>query len=1248
MKRLKRRLLSALLSVSLIVSSYGSPVYAQPDTDSEAETEEYGPEQQSEETTVSETAQNNVPDANDDDKESIVSDNDAEDAISEEAGNAADWYTIGYLNSLGHGILNHYPFEEDFNLELQIYMNPTTMPINGESMFMYYTSGEAHYELTAIKIIEDPSKYSFRLKICPPSSGTNGINNGSSVYAYILDSIDDATLSNFVYKNGKYYACEASEHSNLGPFDFSYFKPYIQHIIIEDSFCSDPSKKCRIDRVTTAIFANMTGLKSFSAPYVSAYANGFFSGCSNLETVTLGVNPYNPIPESCYQGCTKLSSVKYQGYELKEAAIRFEKNSFYGCPTYISGAFDCRGKTIGEGAFANCGITSLTVDNVPAWAFSTRFAGNSANMTITYTTATSIPCPDIPVAAIVADAAATALTGFAGNGYITTINAAKVTSIGAGQFKGCTRLTTMNFTDNLASIPDNAFNGCTSLSAISIKAATSVGISAFAGCTNLTNVTIADKLATIGESAFNGCAKLKSFPLDTVTTIGNSAFVGCATLDTAYLEKATTIGTEAFKGCTGLTTVNVLAATAIGVGVFSGCTKLSSVNVDNVTSFDNDCFNGCPIATLDLSKAKTIGERAFNGCTSLTSLLLRDVIYVSADAFKGIAATELSIPTKHDITMEAGAFVGTLQKVIYDDTEKNFEQYVSIPGRTEVFGSATFEFVKEEDPDDPKDPEDPEDPDKPDPVIEDNLALHTIVYYYYKNDTPTVSVEKDIVEGTLATNVPLDTAKTGYDFEGWYRLETLSSQHPVKWDSYSPVYENLVLCGVYTKDNQTIIIVPNVPDPTSAIVDPNTPTSPKELDPNSDTKITLRHDPNPMPTLGGTGDPNASALDSYIDFESFTTGRDIYMVKGQKVKLVKGIIKVSSDNKKILTAKKKYVKANKVGKATLTVEFKATGQKVTHNVTIIDPAMKTKNRTMLAGKSARISFPVDSELSKYPILWTSSNPDVFSVETEQSSNITKVHAVGKGTATLTCYINGKAYKTKVTVKDAIKWTEAQKKYYLVPLQTVNLKDKAYLGSFYKPGLKYSYSKEGIVTVDKNGKLSVIGTGEVTVTATYGTTSKQLVISVSQTSPRIVHLNVNKTQTLAPYNVDRNAAKWTVTGTDVISNEKGKISAIAPGAATVTATYKGYTYRYYIYVDDPNIADTSVIEKSGKSLKLDMKRGDLVKVSPANLHQTIYYISKNPEIAFMDENGYVRARYTGKAKFESSLNKKKIKIKSKIS
>ena len=219
---------------------------------------------------------------------------------------------------------------------------------------------------------------------------------------------------------------------------------------------------------------------------------------------------------------------------------------------------------------------------------------------------------------------------------------APVTSIGEDAFDGCTSLTSITIPDSVTSIESYAFDGCTSLTSVIIPdSVTTIGSFAFYGCTSLTSVTIPDSVTSIGDNAFWYCDSLTSITIpDSVTSIVHGAFRDCKSLTSVTIGNGVTeIGSWAFSGCTSLTSVTIGdSVTSIGDYAFDGCTSLASITIpDSVTEIREYAFGGCDSLTgVTIPDSVTsIGEDAFSGCNSLTSVTIGNgVTSIGDSAFK--------------------------------------------------------------------------------------------------------------------------------------------------------------------------------------------------------------------------------------------------------------------------------------------------------------------------------------------------------------------------------------------------------------------------------------------------------------------------------------------------------------------------------------------------------------------------------------------------------------------------------------
>jgi uncharacterized membrane protein len=274
---------------------------------------------------------------------------------------------------------------------------------------------------------------------------------------------------------------------------------------------------------------------------------------------------------------------------------------------------------------------------------------------------------------------------------LVSIRGDNIETIGQSAFEGCTSLETVDF-PVAETIGKWAFLGCTSLETVDFPVAETIGQAAFGGCTALETVDF-PVAENIGWGAFSGCTSLETVSLPVAETIGESAFRDCTSLETVSLPAAKTIHEEAFWYCTGLTTLNLPASlTSIKGNPFVGCVNLTTITVNSgnlsfkvengmlldidgttliaypsargevtvsgIPSIGRYAFSGCTsLTTLDLPAAQTIGQFAFEGCTSLATLNLPAMETIEQYTFPRLTAlTTLNLPAA--VTINRGAFQG--------------------------------------------------------------------------------------------------------------------------------------------------------------------------------------------------------------------------------------------------------------------------------------------------------------------------------------------------------------------------------------------------------------------------------------------------------------------------------------------------------------------------------------------------------------------------------------------------------------
>lgn len=278
--------------------------------------------------------------------------------------------------------------------------------------------------------------------------------------------------------------------------------------------------------------------------------------------------------------------------------------------------------------------------------------------------------------------------------------------------------------------------------------------------------------------------------------------------------------------------------------------------------------------------------------------------------------------------------------------------------------------------------------------------------------------------------------------------------------------------------------------------------------------------------------------------------------------------------------------------------------------------------------------------------WTSSDSAVAIVDVDG-----KVTAVSVGNATITATTTDGSNLSalcQVTVNPRLvtSVTMSESNAELYPTQTLYLYATVLPYNATYSTLTWSSSNDNVSTVSNTGKVTAIAIGDATITATTidGTnlsTTCHIVVkpklvssvtlnksSASLYPNEVIYLYAN----ISPYNATNKVLTWQTSNSAVATvDETGKVTALSPGTATITAsTTDGSNLSASCLVTViPRLVTSVSMSQSSASLLPDESVQLSATVSPSDAtNQSVMWQSSNTNVATVSSDGMVVAKGVG--------------------
>jgi BspA type Leucine rich repeat region (6 copies)/Bacterial Ig-like domain len=385
---------------------------------------------------------------------------------------------------------------------------------------------------------------------------------------------------------------------------------------------------------------------------------------NNTEYLVTSIN------SSAFKNNTTLSTIT-----IGDNITSIGNEAFNGCTSLTNITFGTSITTIGSEVFKDCALSSVTIPNTITTIGSGAFNKCTKMTSVTFSSTAKITTIDADTfdgcSTLSSITIPSSVTSIGNNAFRSCLALTSlvipntVTSIGTSLFENCRTITTITIGNSVTSIPNYMCKNCWALTTFTFGSAiNSIGIEAFNTCSSLTNITLPNTIITIGSGTFTTCSSLISVTIgNSVTSISDSMFKDCSKLLTITIgSSVVTIYDNAFNGCSSLTNITLPSSvTSIGKASFLNCATLTSITIPtSITSLGEASFSGCSsLTSLKIPNSVTsIGNGAFDSCSKLSYVVIGS----------GLNTLGMGVFANIGSTLTSVYFLGDLPSSDIDDT----------------------------------------------------------------------------------------------------------------------------------------------------------------------------------------------------------------------------------------------------------------------------------------------------------------------------------------------------------------------------------------------------------------------------------------------------------------------------------------------------------------------------------------------------------------------------------------------------
>ena len=313
-----------------------------------------------------------------------------------------------------------------------------------------------------------------------------------------------------------------------------------------------------VTSIRNYIFANCASLTSITIPdSVTSIRDQAFLSCTSLTSINIP-DSVTSIGSSAFMDCTSLTSI-----DIPDSVTSIKMGAFRGCTSLTSITIPNSVTSIEAATFWNClNLTDINYDSTEEeWNLLTQNRNLGLPETVTINFADDIyvirELTESTKDTIREKIQADKIKRLFIKSPVTEIPDSDL--IQMAPFYNCSSLTSVDISDSVTSIGNNAFYGCGIASINLGKSITRIGNKAFYNCKNLTSIDIPSSVTSIEDRAFSNSSLTSISIPNGVTIISLQAFAYCENLSSIILPSTiTSIKKRAFYRCSNLRTINYL------------------------------------------------------------------------------------------------------------------------------------------------------------------------------------------------------------------------------------------------------------------------------------------------------------------------------------------------------------------------------------------------------------------------------------------------------------------------------------------------------------------------------------------------------------------------------------------------------------------------------------------------------------------------------------------------------------------